>query len=453
MPSVVIANSGQLNLAGSSTVVGGLGGAGSVTIGAGGAAQVVVGPLNQTGLNITAGSTLALSSVGSRGTNVVGGLLVGNNALNTTASLDIGTQDLLIGTTSAANVTAVKLLIAAAYNASYYGKEDGDWAGNGITSSAAHGSYDPNFGLAKYSVAYFYGGDPHARDSQHGGNTGANFSLDGVGTNQTLVRTVLSGDVNMDGVVDFNDITQMLGYGTYATGIPATYSQGDLYYHGIVDFSDIEVILGAGNFNSLEVFRGQTAAQAQAKVAGMKRAAKPATITSSSLAGVVALNQSTAAPADLKSDFIYNPATGDLTFILNGLTPTKTGGMPSFVNAITLTSAAGLFVPSALPDVFVHGLGATLSSDIIASALLSGPGFGDGLTSTTFDLGDVLPTGMALSDVQADLTLRYQVMGGGNPQWTDVSAAVPEPSGMAVAGVAAVGLLSRRRRGNPRRKR
>src|SRR5206468_7666234 len=85
------------------------------------------------------------------------------------------------------------------------------------------------------------GSDASARDAGIAVNPG-----------QVLVRPTLTGDVNMDGKVDFFDITQLLGY-KYNTGQPASYTDGDLNYDGVVDFFDIVTLLSA-NYNSGQNF-------------------------------------------------------------------------------------------------------------------------------------------------------------------------------------------------------
>jgi hypothetical protein len=101
----------------------------------------------------------------------------------------------------------------------------------GLTSSLARS--DP----VKYSVAYANGSDPSAI------NAGIN-----VPPGMTLVRPVLAGDANMDGKVNFFDLSQVLGY-KYNTGAAASYTDGDLNYDGKVNFFDLSIILSS-NYNS-----------------------------------------------------------------------------------------------------------------------------------------------------------------------------------------------------------
>jgi hypothetical protein len=108
--------------------------------------------------------------------------------------------------------------------------DGGDWA------LAPDGSL-PRSNPTTYSVGYASGSDPSAQDA------GIDLAPD-----KTRIRPVLVGDANMDGTVDFFDLTQILGY-KYNTGQPASYTDGDLNYDGVVDFFDIVVLLSA-NYNS-----------------------------------------------------------------------------------------------------------------------------------------------------------------------------------------------------------
>src|SRR5205807_728627 len=111
-----------------------------------------------------------------------------------------------------------------------------DWSGNaGLTSSLA--KTNP----VKYSVGYAYGNDQSAID------TGLN-----VPAGKSLAHGVLTGDANLDGKVNFLDITQLLGY-KYNTKQQASYTDGDLNYDGVVNFLDITTLLSA-NYNTGETF-------------------------------------------------------------------------------------------------------------------------------------------------------------------------------------------------------
>jgi autotransporter-associated beta strand protein len=177
-----------------------------------GSAAVTLGP----------GSTLAFTSGGPRRSNAAASINLSGDA-----SLDLANHSLI--TLSAPSV--IKDYLAAAYGPNQ------DWSQAGLTSSIA--AANP----AKYTVAYASGSDQSAIDAAIN-----------VPAGKVLAQVVLTGDANMDGKVDFFDITQILGY-QYNTGQPASYTDGDLNYDGKVDFFDLTVIL-SGNYNTGEQYFG-----------------------------------------------------------------------------------------------------------------------------------------------------------------------------------------------------
>ena len=62
-----------------------------------------------------------------------------------------------------------------------------------------------------------------------------------------------------------------------------------------------------------------------------------------------------------------------------------------------------------------------------------------------YDLGNILPANMSLSDALSDLTLQFQIQGGGTKMKAG-DIVVPEPTTLGLIGVGAMGLLARRRR-------
>jgi hypothetical protein len=146
--------------------------------------------------------------------------------LATSSKLDLGSHALLTSTSPG----TIKSHLARAYTVNQ------DWSGGaGITSALAAGNPD------KYSLAYASGSDGSAQDA----------GID-VAPGRVLVKPVLAGDANMDGTVDFFDISQLLGY-KYNTGQAASYTDGDLNYDGVADFFDLTVIL-SGNYNTGQQF-------------------------------------------------------------------------------------------------------------------------------------------------------------------------------------------------------
>jgi hypothetical protein len=156
-------------------------------------------------------------------------------AISGTGRVDLANQDLLTSTPAA----TIRSYLLHAYTPS------GDWSGTGLNSVFAMTS------SIKYTVGYADGNDLSSNDARPD-----------VPAGKVLVRPTLVGDANLDGKVDFFDITQVLGY-KYNTGVPASYTDGDLNYDGVVDFFDLTVVLSA-NYNSGAVFGLAAAASADA---------------------------------------------------------------------------------------------------------------------------------------------------------------------------------------------
>jgi hypothetical protein len=385
-------------------------GPGMTTVGTtNGAIASIAGGLknfNQGTLIVNTNGSLALASNGARVTSHVDSLTINGNG-----TFDLGMNEML----TLSSPALMKTYLANAYDAANFQ----DWSKPGLTSRLARNN------PTTFSVGYANGNDPSAQDAgvaTHGGAI--------LGTNQTVVRAVLTGDANMDGTVDFFDITQILGY-KYNTGQPASYTDGDLDYSGHVDFFDIVLLLSA-NYNSGQVFGPAAAAHAAPSLtSGHHTAASTSAVAAATTIGSV---------GDGKPDFEYDPATGHLRFRTDGGTFTTTGGTASFVSSLTISSTNGILLSGGASAAFANGVGATLTSTLLSSALTQSPGFGDG-----FDIGIVLAPGLDAAALTADLTVKYQILNGGSLKNSDVTF-IPEPAGLTLLGLGAAGLMGRRRR-------
>jgi hypothetical protein len=403
-----VVNNGTFSLSGgTATVTTTFSGIGTTTLTGTNAAptSLTVGQFTASSVSVGSNSQLTITPNDPRVTNTA------NLTITGSGKVDLNNNDLLTPTAPA----TIRGYLKNAYT------PNGDWSGNGLTSSFA--SANPG----KYSIGYAHAGD-------------ASNPLD-IPAGQTLVRPVLVGDANLDGVVDFFDIAQVLGYRYNAGGTTANYTDGDLDYNGKVDFFDLTVIL-SGNYNTGEAFgaagaRSASAAAAAARtLTGATRAAAPAGI---SVAAAAATTVGMA--GDGKPDFEYNPATGDLRFRTDGGTFTTTGGQSSFVSSLTISSASGILLGGGASATFAGGTGATLTSTLLSSALTNSPGFSDG-----FDIGVVLVPGLDLATLTADLTVKYQSLNGGSLKAADITVPEPAAPALSILGMAAAANLLRRRR-------
>jgi hypothetical protein len=292
-------------------------------------------------------------------------------AMTAGATVDLAAAGFLLNYGAGPNpLASVKSWVAS-------GRAGGAWNGTGITSSlAASDPIHQSIGLAD----------------------GAANVVTGLSAGQFLVHTAPLGDVNLDGKTDASDVTQILSRGHF-NAAPTTngWIDGDQNGDGVVNNVDVRTIALSGNYGAASA------------------AASPSAITVPASAGLPA--------------YTYDPTTGDVTFVSNGV---------SNIVDLHLRSAASRFLPAS--STFTSF--ATKTTGELESTLF-GSTFDNGL-----DLGNILPTGLTLPALQSDLTLLYGVSGAGVEQ--SATIAVPEPSMAAITSAAlsgVVAILRRRRRG------
>lgn len=144
--------------------------------------------------------------------------------------------------------------------------------------------------------------------------------------------------------------------------------------------------------------------------------------------GPVTLTSTAAAATPIT--YNYNPSTGDVTVSLNG---------NATVVEVDLISAANKFL-TAGSKLQTGGL------TFVTNSAHEQDGFSNfgSFIPDGFDLGTILPTGLALAQLQTDLIAQYSV--SGNSNYVAANVAVPEPTSLAIAGLCGIGLAARRRR-------
>jgi hypothetical protein len=183
------------------------------------------------------GGTLVLDVRGSADrtgpTSVLGALKIAGNPKAPIATLDVATSAVVVDYLPAdSNPTAdIRQLILAGRGGPGL---DQSWKGTGITSSQVQADVarDPNSTSVAYADNVTMPLGPYAT-----------FHGEPVDKTAVLIGYTRTGDANLDGIVDDDDVT-ILG-ANYAPGVPnASWALGDFDYKGFVDDDDV-TLLGA----------------------------------------------------------------------------------------------------------------------------------------------------------------------------------------------------------------
>ena len=188
-------------------------------------------------LTVQAGGKAALSTAGStpnRTLLAVGGL----SFPNTTGTLDLNNNDLMIHNGNLSNVTAE---IAQG--------QSGHWTGTvGITSSAAAATTNTALGV-------------ELNNDGHGNAPVSTFDGQPATTSDVLVKYTYGGDANMDGVVNGSDYT--LIDNSFNSGAAATWRNGDFNYDGAINGDDYMLIDNSFNTEGSTSFAATPAGPAE----------------------------------------------------------------------------------------------------------------------------------------------------------------------------------------------
>jgi hypothetical protein len=213
------------------------------------------------------GGTLTL--IPGAGTSLVSNVAIGGGG-TPTGTLDLADNPAVIEYTGASPADTVRQQILAGRGGAGFGAT---WTGNGITSStaAAENADSPE----ARSVGY-------AENSNLPLGAYTNFRGQAVDGTSILLAYTRTGDANLDGVVNDDDVTIVSA--TYAPGVAnAQWALGDFDYNGFVDDDDITLL---GAFYDPSASPVGTGAMPPA---GLQAVPEPSSIASIAVAAIAAL--------------------------------------------------------------------------------------------------------------------------------------------------------------------
>ena len=216
----VMPATGNLTLAGALTTTG-------RNVSKSGPGNLTVNRLNAASLSIDEGKVV-IASGGPPTVSVLGALSIAGSPTAPTAQLDLSDNGVVLDYAGDSPAATIRSQLLAGRGGPGFGAT---WTGQGITSSAAAAA------------------DPESRSIGYADNAslplGAYTSFRGQAVDETslLMAYTRTGDANLDGVVDDQDVT-IVG-ATYAPGMPQpSWALGDFDFNGFVDDADV-TLLGA----------------------------------------------------------------------------------------------------------------------------------------------------------------------------------------------------------------
>jgi hypothetical protein len=216
--------------AGSNLAITGALSSNAVSVTKAGAGTLSVNNIRAAALTVSGGTVAIQTDNSITGASMVGALVIAGGE-SPTARLDLNNNAAIINYTGTSPVTTVRQQILAGRGGAGLDKP---WDGNGITSTAA----------AAANTA-----EPESRSIGYAENSslplGPYAMLGGQPVDDTsiLMAFTRTGDANLDGIVNDDDVT-IVG-ATYAPGVPQpSWALGDFDYNGFVDDDDV-TLLGA----------------------------------------------------------------------------------------------------------------------------------------------------------------------------------------------------------------
>jgi hypothetical protein len=227
----------QLTVTGSATIIADPGSDLPLVTATGAAALLTISPgtsatvVHLGALNLSGGAVARLTAFGTPPQNAAARhtLVIETNGLTVTgpgSKLDLTDNAAVLRNTS---LSTVQGLVTR-------GNDGGAWTGGGITSGVA--AADPTGPLA---VGYASAAQLAASSFQ---------GVGGLSPGDALLRLTYDGDTNLNGLVNTDDILNILSAGKLDQGVPATWFEGDFTFDQRANTDDILAILSGGRLDA-----------------------------------------------------------------------------------------------------------------------------------------------------------------------------------------------------------